>query len=263
MRTHHSNARTLGTPMRTLTLAIALALVAAPLAAVDAARLAAARSKAAKGDKALAKGQFVDAEALYRDAIASEPSLPTSYEGLGAALIGQLRFADALPVLEQAKTRYLNWEKLANMTSLEKQSDAQARSREIDDMDTAQKSKGAPTVTSGSTMGGLASGALDTEKFLAKRGLDTDTIKPIPAQVFYYTGLALLRTGQRDQGIEELTVCLARDGAHGLAHYNLAVALFSKGDVAGAKQHLDAALKAGVKAHPKFVQDVEAASAGK
>jgi tetratricopeptide (TPR) repeat protein len=245
--------------MRTSKLVIVLALIAAPGWAIDAARLSAARSKAGKGDKALAKGQYAEAEAAYRDAIASEPSLPTSYEGLGAALIGAMRFADAIPVLEQAKERYLAWEKLATMSSLEKQSDAQARSREIDDMDTIQKSKGAPPVASGSTMGGLSASHLDTEQYLAKRGLNVEKIKAIPAQVFYYSGLALLRTGQRDQGIEELQVCLARDGAHALAHYNLAVALFGKGDAAGAKQHLDAAVAAGVKAHPKFVQDVDAA----
>ena len=81
----------------------------------------------------------------------------------------------------------------------------------------------------------------------------------IPAQVFYLQGVSYLRTNQRSQGIDALETCLLVDSQHELAHYNLAVARFTVGDVDEARSHLDAAIARGVEPHANFVADLERA----
>jgi tetratricopeptide (TPR) repeat protein len=105
----------------------------------------------------------------------------------------------------------------------------------------------------------MAATRVSTEDYLAKRGWQKESFSAIPTQVFYLEGLAYLRSGRREEGMAELTVCLALDPAHALAHYNLAVALFTGGQVLDAKEHLDAAVAGGVKPNPKFAADLDKA----
>jgi tetratricopeptide (TPR) repeat protein len=65
--------------------------------------------------------------------------------------------------------------------------------------------------------------------------------------------------GRRDEGVGFLELCLAINENHGLAHYNLSVALLGLGQAEEAKEHLTAAVEAGVEAHPAFVADLERA----
>lgn len=247
---------------RMLTIVMALSL-AAPALAVDQGRLAMARTQAVKGEKALAKARYDAAEKLFRKAIDAEPSYPASYLGLGAALSGQRRFAEAIPVLEEAKDRYVRWEQEAQATEMQARQDAAARAREFRDLQQQQALHGPPTSggqAPGSPTTAMAASRVASEEYLSRRGWKVENLQAIPAQAFYLEGLAYLRTGERDKGIDELETCLALDAKHGLASYNLAVALFSRGEAVLAKDYLDQAVANGVKPNPRFVSDLEAAA---
>ncbi|MEW6338869.1 MAG: tetratricopeptide repeat protein [Acidobacteriota bacterium] len=245
-----------------LTPALLSLVVASHVAAQDAGRLALARTATAKGEKLLAKEKLTDAEKAFRDAIANEPTYPGAHVGLGAALVGQQRYAEAVTALEQAKDRFIAWEQKSRETELQARQDTAQRTREFKDLQRQQQQKAPASPAQAGpaqSLTTLAATRVATEDYLAKRGWQEEAFSAIPPQVFYLEGLAYLRTGQRENGVAELTLCLALDPAHALAHYNLAVALFTGGQVLDAKEHLDAAVAGGVKPNPKFAADLEKA----
>ncbi len=248
--------------MRLLLIAMLTVAAAWPSEAVDPQRLAVARAKVGKAEKSLARNDTARAEALFREAIAAEPAYPEAHLGLGTVLAAQQRFAEAIPVLEEAKQRYVRWAQVERETDMEARQDAAARAREFADLQRQQASRGRPGSKGAATspLTAMAANRVATEEYLARRGWRMENLQAVPASAFYLQGLAFLRTGQRDRGIEELRACLAVEEGHGLAHYNLAVALFTGGEIALAKEHLDAARAAGVTPNPAFAADLDQAA---
>lgn len=250
--------------MKTRTALIA-AFVGATLSsasAQDASRLALARSRVGEGQKLVQKGDLSGAEQRFRQAIEIYPELPASYLGLGRTLCLAKRFAEAIPVLEEAQERYVRWQQIAASTELEARQEAADRARQFADLMRLQQGKTPATAAGGTSTGlspmtNLARTRMATEEFLARRRWQAETVAGIPAEVFYLLGLARLRTGDRHGGINDLYLCLALDPKNGPAHYNLAVALLAEGDPWGAKEHLDEAKALKVAPHPQFVQDLE------
>ncbi len=236
-----------------------LAVVAAPAFGAGS-RLAVARASVEKGDKLMQKERYEAAEKAFRKAIDNEPTLPTAYHGLGRALVAQQRFAEAIEPLEEAKDRYVRWAQDEKSTEMEARQEAAARARAFQDLKNTQKIRQSGAGTSpAADLTRMASTRIETEKYLAGKNWKYEDLEAVPADVFYLDGLARLRTGDKDAGIRELDTCLVLEPDHGLAHYNLAVALFTSGQVRPAKEHLDAAVAAGVDANPRFVADVDAA----
>jgi tetratricopeptide (TPR) repeat protein len=243
-----------------LVLALPVQAVAQGRVALDA-QLKRAQSRIAKGQRLLTDGDFKRAETAFREAMKLRPDLPGSYLGLGAALVGQKKFAEALPVLHEAEDRFVSFERSLQSAELKNQQYSGDRqslaTRRID----PSQPGGQEYNTRG---GGQASIDLIKARLAAAPNLkpekwSVDEFSVISPQVFYFEGLASLHSGDRNEGVRALQQCLALDPTYGLAHYNLAVAEFMAGHVREAKQHLDAALTAGVKANPKFVSDVDAA----
>jgi tetratricopeptide (TPR) repeat protein len=253
-------------PMRFPALAAFLALAATSLWGQDASRLALARSQVAKGQKLLQKGELTQAEEAFRQAQRTLPELPSSYLGLGRTLCLQKRFAEAIPVLQEAQERYVRWQQNAALAELETRQEAADRARQFADLMALQQGKtpatGAGSRPTGlSPMTNLARSRMATEEFLARRRWQAETVAGIPAEVFYLLGLAHLRTGEREEGIRQLLLCVALDSKNAAAHYNLAVAFLAAGDPWAAKESLDTAKALGVKPHPQFLQDLEKALA--
>ncbi|NOZ79415.1 MAG: tetratricopeptide repeat protein [Acidobacteria bacterium] len=211
-----------------------------PALALNATSLRRARHLVDKGQSALARGRVAHAEKLFHEAITIEPVLPTAYTGLAAALVEQKQFAQALTVAREAQQRFVEFQKKLQ----------EARIKDWGLHNNAMS--GARGLAAGGTQ------APAIEKQLTTRRWTKVTKDPVPAEVFYLEGLCELRTRQRQQGIKDLKECLRRNPKHGLANYNLAVALFLGGDLQGAKQHLDRAVALGVKANPMFVRDLDA-----
>ncbi|MEM7353703.1 MAG: tetratricopeptide repeat protein, partial [Acidobacteriota bacterium] len=226
-------------------------------------RLKLARSKTAKGERLVKQTEFAGAEKQFRSAISVDPTLPTAYLGLGKALVGQQRYAEALIVLEEAEQRYVTWEQEIQIGDMLKRQVAERQLLSIQDLTAALSDRSGST---GSTppMGPagprqMTPDKIETEQFIFRERWNLESFRAIPSQVFYLEGIAYLRTHRRSLGIEALTVCLLVNPDHHLAHYNLAVALFTRGDFDQAKTHLDTALAGGVEANSRFVADLELA----
>lgn len=224
------------------------------------AKLKRAQAKIAKGQRLLTEGSFTGAEKAFREAMKLRPDLPGAYVGVGAALVGEKKFAEALPVLHDAETKFVEFERKVQSAQL--QSQQWAGNRESVGISHVETTHPGADYSSRGTHRSLVD--VIQERLAADPGLkpkrwSVEELAVIPAQVFYFEGVASLRSGDRAAGVRALRQCLLIDPNHGLAHYNLAVAEFMAGHAKEAKGHLDAAVAAGVKANPKFVSDVNAA----
>ena len=236
-----------------------------PAEALSKDRTKLARSKIAKAEKLVEKTEFAGAEKLFRNAITTEPLIPTAYLGLGKALVGQRRYAEALAALEEAEQRFVEWEQAINIADLLKRQVADRQLQAARDLQAAATDRSGPlnarTPQTALGAGGGREQRIQTEQFIFRERWQLEGFEAIPSQVFYLEGISYLRTNRRALGIEALEVCLLIDSNHLLAHYNLAVALFTQGDFAEAKVHLDAAVKGGAEPNDRFVTDLELALA--
>lgn len=237
--------------------------LAMPAAAIDRKSAARAQSQAEKGEKQLDKENFDSAEKAFRKAISIEPALPGSHAGLAAALIGQRKYADGLEVVQEAKKRYEEWQQIQLDMLSESRMQAKTRAQDMRHYEQPAEPKTGTSSAprTGSILAQAERSQIKTEEHLAEQQWATreQQESPIPAHVHYLEGIALLRTSRPAEGVAALERCIEGDPAHGLAHYNLAVAYFGQGKLDDAAEHLEAAQEAGVEPHPKFVEDLKAA----
>ncbi len=226
-----------------------LAILGHPAAGTNEDRMTMAESKIAKGEKLLRKEQLAQAEALFRRAIELEPSLPAAHLDLGAALVAQHRYEEALAALEEAKKRYVNWQNEMEQAELQQRQTAFRQSQEFQDL--AQGARASSGVSRN------VENRIEAQQLRAGEHWKMEEFRAISPQVFYLEGIAYLRTNRKEEGIRALENCLALDEHHGLSHYNLAVALFAMREPVEAKTHLDSAVAAGIEPHAKFVADLE------
>lgn len=222
-----------------------------PAIGSDKDRMTRARAKIGKAGKLLTDGEHAGAERLLRQAIKIDPSLPEAHLGLGAALVGQHRYPEALGVLDEAAELFVTWEDELAKAELKQRQLALQQSQEFEDL-TGNR----PVNTN---VAKNVEHRIESERILSRDFWKLEQLRLIPPQLFYLRGISYLRTDRREQGIEQLELCLELDDQHGLAHYNLAVARFLMGDPARAKLHLDAAVAAGVEPQDRFVADLGAA----
>ena len=222
-------------------------VTALPAAAGESDGIARAKARVSKAEVQLQKGQFAEAEKIFRKAIEMEPALPSAHLGLGAALIGQRRYDDALLALVEAERRY------DELDELQRESGRQA----VASMEETERRVETLKDTYGVFQRGPENQQLSPSQVSR---MNVPTAGSMPANAFYLQGVALLRTGQKVEGIEKLERCLSLDGDHSLAHYNLAVAMNSIGRVDEAKLHLDAAIAGGVEAPAALVAEIESPS---
>lgn len=249
-------------PSRAFAIAVAVLLLAQSAAAVDKGRLTIARAKTTKGERLLHKQDYGRAERAFRAAIAVEPLWPPAYLGLGAALVAQQRFEEALDTLAEAESRFVAWEQELNLADLKKRQLTQQQMLELRTLAAEAETRVPSPTHVGPAPDAIARAVENTilrEQFVFRERWQLEGFEAIPPQVFYLEGIAYLRTGRPDLGIDVLKVCLLVDGDHGLAHYNLAVAFLGQGEVAESREHLEAALAAGVAPHAQFVADLELA----
>jgi tetratricopeptide (TPR) repeat protein len=234
---------------------------------IDWDRLSLARSKTAHGDKLLKREEYVRAERVFRQAMKQEKVYPVAYLGLGAALVGQQRFDEALDVLHQTEECYLHWRDRVQHASLTMKKMNAEEEQAVRDLQnrlelTANVSSGEAPRRGQAARQIARARATRVENIGRMSRLLYDhpeDLLHIPAQVFYLEGVSNLRLGHRDRGIELLRICLLLDEKHPLAHYNLAVALFTRGQLQAAKTHLDAAVSGGFEPPKQFVHDLNQA----
>jgi len=220
--------------------------------------MAMAKSKTAKGDNSLADKDYKKAEELFREAIKIQPELPTPRLGLGAALVGQQRFDEALDALKQAESSFVAWADNAAAAELQQRQDA-FRTRQEYETTVNTINPGGLNLESSAPPSARAEVTRVEAQTIATGHWKLGDETKVPASLFHYRGVSHLRSGRRDEGIDSLRICLALDAEHGLANYNISVALLGLGQVKESKTHLDAAVKAGVYPHPMFVEDLDRA----
>ncbi len=236
--------------------AVALvSLLAQPLCGGTKDRMIMAEAKIAKGEKLKKKEKFAQAEELFRRAIELEPVIPEAHLKLGAVLIAQSRYEEALEALAEAKKRYVEWEEEMARASLEQRQLVFRQAQEFEDLAAVRDDRTTPDTVA--SVASQVANQIDTQKLHTDLQWKMEEFQAISPQAFYLEGIAYLRTNRKEMGMKALENCLALDDSHGLAHYNLAVALFSMGEPAEAKIHLAAALDAEVEPHPQFVADLE------
>lgn len=234
---------------------------------IDWDRLHIARSKTSHGDKLLKRDEYVRAEKAFRQAIEQEENYPVAYMGLGAALLGQRKFVEALDTLHEAEERYIAWRdrvERAALTMRKMNADAEQELRDLEaNMELKSSTGTSDSPQRGQAARQIARAQMNRVQSIGQMSLrlydHPEDLLHIPAQVFYLEGVCNLRLGRRDKGIELLKICLLLDDKHVLAHYNLAVALFTRGELQQAKAHLDAAIAGGMNPPTQFVHDLDAA----
>jgi len=218
-----------------------------PAAAGESDGIARAKARVAKAEVQLHKGQYAEAEKVFRKVIEMEPALPSAHLGLGAALIGQRRYDEALRALTDAERRYDDFDKLQRESGRLAVANMEETERRVE--------------TLKDTYGVFQRGPTNQQLSPSQVSrMNVPTANSMPANAYYLQGVALLRTNQKVAGIERLERCLSLDGQHALAHYNLAVAINSIGGVDEAKIHLDAAIAGGVEPPPALVAEIEVRS---
>lgn len=225
--------------------AIALASMAPMSEGSD--QMARAETKAAKGEAALQRQEYDDAERSFRKAIELYPALPSAHLGLGAALVGQRRYAEALDALasaERAYAEYQSRQQEAGRVAVERMKESRRQVETLED--TYHVFHQVPTTL------GLPENVIGV--------VNVDDRNDVPPQLSYLQGVSYLRTGESLDGIERLERTLELDPDHALANYNLAVALHSVGRSLEARAHLEAARAGGVEPAAGLVEQIAAAS---
>ena len=234
--------------MRSLAAALVFALFAgagasaAPPNAADTARTM-AFDRFATGRDALSAKRWADAETAFGEAIRLQPGLAIAHYGLGQALMGQARYAEAADAFLSCR----------NVFALTRRPDAsKAREAEIRDLrDTLQALAGRHALTSDRFL------EMQLEKRLAELQKDTLPSKPwIPPGVTMALGTAYFQAGAYAEAEQEFQAVLKQEPASGDAENNLAVLYLAVGRLDDAEAALARAEKAGVKVSPRLRDEI-------
>jgi tetratricopeptide (TPR) repeat protein len=235
------------TVRRAVMFTVLVLLTAGSSLAVDSDAVARANAQIARGDVDLKKSNYTEAEKRYRKAAEIAPEIPSAYLGLGASLVGQRRYDEALEVLAEAESLYVEYDRLAEESSRLAIASMEDTERKVETL----------TETYKVDQHGPSNQLLSTRQVAE---LNFSGESSIPAHLYYLQGVASLRTGQKVAGIEQLQHCLEIDRTHGLAHYNLAVALLSINRIEEAADHLEKATTEGVEPPQQLVAEIDARS---
>jgi tetratricopeptide (TPR) repeat protein len=214
---------------------------------IDSDAVARATARVSKGDAALTRGNYSEAEKHFRKATECAPEVPTAYLGLGAALVGQKRYVEALDALAKAEQRYIEYEQMSQ----------ESGRRAIDSMQNTEEKLETFMGTYKVFQRGPSNQILSQRQVTEMNITDASVI---PAHLYYLQGVAFLRTDQKVGGIERLERCISINDNHGLAHYNLAVALYSLEHFPEAGRHIEAAIDAGIEPPPELIAEIETRS---
>ena len=232
-------------PSLVLMAAPLLSLLAAPPPSPNASEAARvmAFDRFAAGRDALGAKRWADAEAAFGEAVRLQPGLALAHYGLGQALMGQARYAEAADAFLSCR----------NVFGLARRADAtKAREIEIRDLrDTLQALAGRHALSADRFL------ELQLEKRLAelqKEGL-TST-RWMPPGVTMALGSAYFQAGAFAEAEQEFLAVLRQDPSSGDAENNLAVLYLAMGRLDEAEAALQRAEKAGVKVSPRLRDEI-------
>jgi tetratricopeptide (TPR) repeat protein len=197
----------------------------------------------AAGRDALSAKRWADAEAEFGAAVRLQPGLALAHYGLGQALMGQARYAEAADAFLSCR----------NVFALARRMDAtKAREMEIRDLrDTLQALAGRHALSADRFL------EMQLEKRLAelqKGGPPSE--RWVPPGVTLALGTAYLQAGALEEAENELLAVLRQHPSSGDAENNLAVLYLAMGRLGEAEAALQRAEKAGVKVSPRLRDEI-------
>jgi len=222
-------------------LAGASAPAASPNAA-DAARVMAFDRFAAGRDALVAK-RWGDAETAFGAAVRLQPGLAVAHYGLGQALMGQARYAEAADAFLSCR----------NVFALRRRADPpRARDLEIRDLrDTLTALAGRHALNSDRFL------EMQLEKRLAELEKSTTPSESwVPPGVTMALGSAYFQAGALAEAEQEFLAALRQDPSSGDAENNLAVLYTSMGRLDEAEAAVERADKAGLKVSPRLKDEI-------
>jgi tetratricopeptide (TPR) repeat protein len=229
--------------------ALGLAAVAAPSAAAPAspdpgeAARTMAYDRFASGREALAARRWAEAEADFGAAVRLQPRLALAYYGLGQALLGQERAAEAADAFLSCR----------NVFSLARRADAaRAKEMEIRDLrDTLQ------ALASRHALSGDRFLEMQLEKRLGELQRGSGPLTPwVPPGVTLALGTAYFQAGARAEAEQELLAAAREPSVAGDAENNLAVLYAAAGRGEEAEAALLRAEKAGARISPRLRDEI-------
>jgi tetratricopeptide (TPR) repeat protein len=195
------------------------------------------------GRDALSAKRWADAEKEFGDAIRLQPGLALAHYGLGQALMGQERYAEAADAFLSCR----------NVFALARRMDAsKAREMEIRDLrDTLQALAGRHALTADRFM------EMQLEKRLAElqKGAQP-SVRWVPPGVTLALGTAYFQAGAFAEAEQEFQAVLRQDPGSGDAENNLAVLYLAMGRLDEAEAAAARAEKAGVKVSPRLRDEI-------
>ena len=198
----------------------------------------------AAGRDALVAKRWGDAETEFGAAVRLQPGLAVAHYGLGQALMGQARYAEAADAFLSCR----------NVFSLARRPDAtKARDLEIRDLrDTLTALSGRHALTSDRFL------EMQLEKRLAEleKGGLSSAGPWVPPGVTMALGSAYFQAGALAEAEQEFLTVLRQDPSSGDADNNLAVLYTSMGRLDEAEGAVQRAEKAGVKVSPRLKDEI-------
>jgi tetratricopeptide (TPR) repeat protein len=225
-----------------LALVVSAGALAQSPSAGDAARVM-AFDRFAAGREALSAKRWAEAETEFGSAVRLQPGLAVAHYGLGQALMGQARYAEAADAFLSCR----------NVFALARKMDAgKARDLEIRDLrDTLGALAGRHALTADRFLD------MQLEKRLAE--LQKDARVParwVPPGVTMALAAAYLQAGAFAESEQELLALLREEPSSGDAENNLAVLYLAMGRLDEAEAAAQRAEKAGVQVSPRLRDEI-------
>jgi tetratricopeptide (TPR) repeat protein len=195
------------------------------------------------GRDALSAKRWADAETAFGEAVRLQPGLALAHYGLGQALMGQARYAEAADAFLSCR----------NVFALARPKDAaKAREMEIRDLrDTLQALAGRRALSADRFL------EMQLEKRLAELQKDSlPSARWVPPGITMALGSAYFRAGAFAEAEQELLAVLRQDPSSGEAENNLAVLYLAMGRLDEAEAAVARAEKAGVKVSPRLRDEI-------
>jgi tetratricopeptide (TPR) repeat protein len=230
------------TPVLALAFIVGVGAAAPSPNAGEAARMM-AFDRFATGRDALSAKRWADAETAFGDAIRLQPGLALAHYGLGQALMGQARYAEAADAFLSCR----------NVFALARRMDAsKAREMEIRDLrDTLQALAGRHALSADRFL------EMQLEKRLAELQKGAlPSVRWVPPGVTLALGTAYFQAGALAEAEQEFQAVLRQDPESGDAENNLAVLYLALGRLDEAEAAAARAEKAGVKVSPRLRDEI-------
>jgi tetratricopeptide (TPR) repeat protein len=235
----------------------AIGLIAA--ADVDTIDLKRTAALTEKGFTALKAGNRAKAAELYEKALTILPFFPDANLGFGHIAMGERDFSEALRLYERAKTGYLEMGDDLFRIRLRKYNQArQEISRQRDRISALQSEIGGTTQRS---VARIRAESLQGEQAIQQLEAielpEHDESDPVPGEIDFYIGNALLNLDRPEDAISSWRECAKKSPQFPLVQHNLAVAYWRVGRLDEALRFAERAEQLGYTAPPGFKADIE------